>query len=227
MRMTWNAVCLVALLTAACSSTAGPTFDAADQDRIKTVIQQLTEAFNAKDAAKAAALYTPEAVVMPPNKTLMRGRSFVEQVLHGPFRRGRHRTRAPAERDQGLGNPGGGDGRLPAGVGAAIGTEAPRPRQVRLDLPRAERHVDDRRHHLQQRFRGAAAGMRLPVVRCLWCVRACGRPVGAARGAEPRAGLVPAAHGGRAARPSGRLAEQHRDAARASPAARGAHAADG
>ena len=67
----------------ACSSgSAGPTFDSADQDRIKAVIQQLTEAFNAKDAAKAAALYTPEAVVMPPNKTLMRGRNFVEQYLH-------------------------------------------------------------------------------------------------------------------------------------------------
>ena len=88
MRMTWNAVYLVALLTAACSSTAGPTFDAADQDRIKAVIQQLTVAFNAKDAAKAAALYTPEAVVMPPNKTLMRGRNFVERYYTGRFGEG-------------------------------------------------------------------------------------------------------------------------------------------
>jgi hypothetical protein len=60
MRMTSKALCLVAVLTSACSSgSAGPTFDAADQDKIKGVIQQLTEAFNAKDAAKAAALYTP------------------------------------------------------------------------------------------------------------------------------------------------------------------------
>jgi len=86
--MTCKAVCLVALFTAGCSSSAGPTFDSADQDRIKAVIQQLTEAFNAKDAAKAAALYTSEAVVMPPNKTLMRGRNFVEQYYTGRFGEG-------------------------------------------------------------------------------------------------------------------------------------------
>ena len=88
MRMTCKAVCLVALVTAGCSSSAGPTFDSADQDRIKAVIQQLTEAFNAKDAAKAAALYTSEAVVMPPNKALMRGRNFVEQYYTARFGEG-------------------------------------------------------------------------------------------------------------------------------------------
>jgi uncharacterized protein (TIGR02246 family) len=89
MRTTLKAVCLFAALTTACSGgSAGPAFDAADQDRIKTVIQQLTEAFNAKDAKKAAALYTPEAVVMPPNKTLMRGRNFVEQYYTSRFGEG-------------------------------------------------------------------------------------------------------------------------------------------
>ena len=89
MRMTLKALCLVGVLTSACSSgSAGPTFDAADQDKIKAVIQQLTEAFNAKDAAKAAALYTPEAVVMPPNKSLSRGRNFVEQYYTSRFGEG-------------------------------------------------------------------------------------------------------------------------------------------
>jgi len=90
MRMTSTALCLASvLLTAACSGgNSGPTFDTADQDKIKAVIQQLTEAFNAKDAAKAAALYTPEAVVMPPNKTLSRGRSFVEQYYTSRFGEG-------------------------------------------------------------------------------------------------------------------------------------------
>jgi uncharacterized protein (TIGR02246 family) len=89
MRMHPLIVCLVLALTTACSSgNAGPSFDQADQDRIKAVIQQLTEAFNAKDAAKAAALYTPEAVVMPPNKTLSRGRSFVEQYYTSRFAEG-------------------------------------------------------------------------------------------------------------------------------------------
>ena len=89
MRVTSKALCLLAVLTAACSSgNVGPTFDVADQDKIKAVIQQLTEAFNAKDAAKAAALYTPEAVVMPPNKTLSRGRNFVEQYYTARFGEG-------------------------------------------------------------------------------------------------------------------------------------------
>jgi uncharacterized protein (TIGR02246 family) len=89
MRMHPQALFFVLAFTAACSGgNAGPAFDSADQGRIKTVIQQLTEAFNAKDAKKAAALYTPEAVVMPPNKTLMRGRSFVEQYYTGRFAEG-------------------------------------------------------------------------------------------------------------------------------------------
>jgi uncharacterized protein (TIGR02246 family) len=89
MRTHPQALCLVLVLTAACSGgNAGPAFDTADQARIKAVIEQLREAFNAKDAKKAAALYTPEAVVMPPNKTLMRGRGFVEQYYTGRFAEG-------------------------------------------------------------------------------------------------------------------------------------------
>ena len=88
MRTISAVVILASVLTAGCSSNAGPAFDVADQDKIKTVIQQLTEAFNAKDARKAAALYTPEAVVMPPNKALSRGRNFVEQYYTGRFAEG-------------------------------------------------------------------------------------------------------------------------------------------
>ena len=88
MRTISAALILAAVFTAGCSSNTGPTFDVADQDKIKTVIQQLTEAFNAKDAKKAAALYTPEAVVMPPNKALSRGRNFVEQYYIGRFAEG-------------------------------------------------------------------------------------------------------------------------------------------
>jgi hypothetical protein len=52
MRTTLTALCVACVLTAACSGgNAGPTFDTADQDKIKGVIQQLTEAFNAMDAA--------------------------------------------------------------------------------------------------------------------------------------------------------------------------------
>ena len=88
MRTLSKALFLLTVLTASCGGSTGPVFDAADQDKIKAVIQQLTVAFNAKDAGKAAALYTPEAVVMPPNKTLMRGRNFVEQYYTSRFGEG-------------------------------------------------------------------------------------------------------------------------------------------
>lgn len=89
MRSIWKCLFVVTLFTAGCSGgNTGPTFDVADQDKIKAVIQQLTEAFNAKDAKKAAALYTPEAVVMPPNKSLSRGRNFVEQYYTSRFAEG-------------------------------------------------------------------------------------------------------------------------------------------
>jgi len=89
MRTIWQVVFVISFFTAACSGgNTGPVFDVSDQDKIKKVIEQLTEAFNAKDAKKAAALYTPEAVVMPPNKTLSRGRNFVEQYYMGRFAEG-------------------------------------------------------------------------------------------------------------------------------------------
>jgi uncharacterized protein (TIGR02246 family) len=88
MRTTTMALCLAALLVSGCSSKTGPAFDTTDQDKIKTVIQQLTETFNAKDAAKAAALYSPEAVVMPPNRSMSRGRNFVEQYYADRFTEG-------------------------------------------------------------------------------------------------------------------------------------------
>jgi ketosteroid isomerase-like protein len=45
-------------------------------------------AFNAKDPAKAAALYSTTGVVMPPNKPIMRGRQFVEQYYKDRFAEG-------------------------------------------------------------------------------------------------------------------------------------------
>src|SRR5262245_35465959 len=88
MRISW-VLFVATLFIAGCGGgNTGPTFDVADQDKIKTVTKQLTEAFNAKDAKKAAALYTPEASVMPPNKTLSRGRDFVEQYYMARFAEG-------------------------------------------------------------------------------------------------------------------------------------------
>ena len=44
MRSIWKSLFVVTLFTAACSGgNTGPTFDVADQDKIKAVIQQLKE----------------------------------------------------------------------------------------------------------------------------------------------------------------------------------------
>jgi len=79
---------MAAFLCAGCSGSSGPSFDRADADRIKQVIEQLRTAFNAKDPAKAASLYSLTAAVMPPNRPTMRGRMFVEQYYKDRFSEG-------------------------------------------------------------------------------------------------------------------------------------------
>ena len=82
-------LCFVVLAACAgCSRGSGPSFDNMDAARIKQVIEQLRVAFNAKDPAKAAALYASTAAVMPPNRPLMRGRKFVEQYYVDRFAEG-------------------------------------------------------------------------------------------------------------------------------------------
>src|SRR5262245_53998569 len=81
-------IVFVAIMSAACSGNSGPRFDKTDVDNIKGLIEDLRKAFNAKDPAKAAALYSTTGVVMPPNKPIMRGRQFVEQYYKDRFAEG-------------------------------------------------------------------------------------------------------------------------------------------
>lgn len=81
-------VIFVAIMTAACSGNSGPRFDKTDVDNINRLIEDLKTAFNAKDPARAAALYSTTGVVMPPNKPIMRGRQFVEQYYKDRFSEG-------------------------------------------------------------------------------------------------------------------------------------------
>jgi uncharacterized protein (TIGR02246 family) len=78
----------VALASAACSGNNGPRFEKTDTDNINRLIEEMRTAFNAKDAAKAATLYSTTGVVMPPNKPIMRGRQFVEQYYKDRFQEG-------------------------------------------------------------------------------------------------------------------------------------------
>jgi uncharacterized protein (TIGR02246 family) len=88
MRRGLIAAIIAAVIGAACSGNSGPRFDKADVDNINRLIEDLKTAFNAKDPAKAAALYSTTGVVMPPNKPVMRGRQFVEQYYKDRFAEG-------------------------------------------------------------------------------------------------------------------------------------------
>jgi uncharacterized protein (TIGR02246 family) len=89
---------------ASCSGSSGPRFDRADVDNIKRLIEELRTAFNAKDPAKAAALYSTTGVVMPPNKPIMRGRQFVEQYYKDRFAEGASDLEITAADVSGQGN---------------------------------------------------------------------------------------------------------------------------
>jgi len=88
MRIARFIIVVAALACASCSRGSGPAFDKADVGRITQLIEQLRVAFNEKDPAKAAALYSTTAAVMPPNRPLMRGRRFVEQYYVDRFAEG-------------------------------------------------------------------------------------------------------------------------------------------
>jgi ketosteroid isomerase-like protein len=81
-------VVFIAIMSAGRSGNSGPRFDKTDVDNINRLIEDLKTAFNAKDSAKAAALYSTTGVVMPPNKPIMRGRQFVDQYYKDRFSEG-------------------------------------------------------------------------------------------------------------------------------------------
>ena len=88
MRPTFCLLCVALIGAAACSGRTGSQFDRSDVDSITKAIEQLRTAFNARDSARAAALYSPTGVVMPPNRALMRGRQFVQQYYDDRFAEG-------------------------------------------------------------------------------------------------------------------------------------------
>jgi ketosteroid isomerase-like protein len=149
MEVTMTRIARLALVVAlasvaACSSRTGPQFDRSDVDNINKLIEQLRIAFNAKDAAKAAALYSTTGVVMPPNRALMRGRQFVQQYYDDRFAEGASDLEIQSADVSGAGDPRVRQRRLPAESGTESGrAEASRPRQVLVDLPQEQQRVAD------------------------------------------------------------------------------------
>jgi uncharacterized protein (TIGR02246 family) len=62
---------------------------------INKLMTDFTGAFNAKDAAKLASLYAEDAVLMPPNAPLIKGRAAIEAALRRMVERGGTLTLSP------------------------------------------------------------------------------------------------------------------------------------
>lgn len=80
--------CVMTVALAACSAPAPREFGKADRDGINTLVQEFTTAYNAKDAAKVATLFTGGAGVMPPNASTLRGTESIQGYFVTRFDQG-------------------------------------------------------------------------------------------------------------------------------------------
>ena len=74
--------------TVACGGKTEAEFGTADQQAIRQASTALESSFNAKDVDKILALYTDNAVFMPPNKPLLRGKEPLKSFYTDLFAQG-------------------------------------------------------------------------------------------------------------------------------------------
>lgn len=79
---------VMAIGLVACSSGSTRAFGKPETDSINQLIGDFIVAYNAKDAAKVAGLFTDGGAVMPPNAATMRGRENVRQYYIKRFNQG-------------------------------------------------------------------------------------------------------------------------------------------
>jgi uncharacterized protein (TIGR02246 family) len=72
----------LALLTAICLCGTVPAL-AQDKATIQSLNDKFAQAFNAGDAAAVAALYTDDAVILPPGGEMMKGKSAIQAFWKG------------------------------------------------------------------------------------------------------------------------------------------------
>ena len=82
------AATVVAVALAACSAPAQREFGKEDRDSITKLVQEFTTAYNAKDAAKVATLFTGGAGLMPPNASTLRGTESIQGYFVTRFDQG-------------------------------------------------------------------------------------------------------------------------------------------
>lgn len=82
------AATVMALALAACSAPAQREFGKEDRDSITNVVRDFSAAYNAKDAAKVATLFTGGAGLMPPNASTLRGTESIQAYFVNRFDQG-------------------------------------------------------------------------------------------------------------------------------------------
>ena len=80
----WRTTAVVAVATVCVVTVAAQSTDPTLAKRSA----EMQTAFNAKDPAKVGALYTEDAVLMPPNTALVKGRAAIEAWFKGGFDEG-------------------------------------------------------------------------------------------------------------------------------------------
>ncbi len=78
----------VGIGASACAGKTEPEFGMSDQQAIRGVTTTLESSFNAKDVDKILGLYVDNAVFMPPNRPLLRGREPLKGFYEGLFNGG-------------------------------------------------------------------------------------------------------------------------------------------
>ena len=86
MRKALTIVALAVSLAAACGGrTPGQEFTRADTDVVRKTASDLAAAYAAKDVEAAVALYSPDAVFMPPNVPALRGKDAIRAYFAKRF----------------------------------------------------------------------------------------------------------------------------------------------
>lgn len=78
----------VGMLAAACGGSAGPEFGRADAEALTQMARDFAAAYNTKDAAKTASFSADNAVLLPPNSSMIRGADSIRGFYEIRFTEG-------------------------------------------------------------------------------------------------------------------------------------------
>jgi len=78
----------VAIGLAACSAPSPREFGKPDQDAIRQLIQSFVAAYNAKDLEKVGSFFTGNSMIMPANRSTLRGVDLVKTYYDERFKMG-------------------------------------------------------------------------------------------------------------------------------------------